>query len=106
MTLHEETLVWRGTGASAGVATGTARIIYTEKDFTYVDSQDILVARHATPDLYPSLVRAKAAICETGGRLCHLAVLAREMGKPCVTGLPNILDSITPGSRIRVDAKG
>lgn len=103
MTLHEETLVWRGTSASAGVATGTARIIYTEKDFTYVDSQDILVARHATPDLYPSLVRAKAAICETGGRLCHLAVLAREMGKPCVTGLPKILDSITPGARIRVD---
>jgi phosphohistidine swiveling domain-containing protein len=103
MALQRDTLVWIGTGASAGVVTGTARIIYTEKDFTNVNSQDILVARHATPDLYPSLVRAQAAICETGGRLCHLAVLAREMGKPCVTGLPKILDSITPGARIRVD---
>ena len=107
MSLQEETLVWRGTGASAGIVTGTARILYTEKDFINVDPHDILVARHATPDLYPSLVRAKAAICETGGRLCHLAVLAREMGKPCVTGLPKITDFITSGASIRVDgAKG
>ena len=107
MTHSKASRIWQGTGASAGVVTGTARIISTESDFAHIDTQDILVARHATPALYPSLVRAKAAVCETGGRLCHLAILAREMGKPCVTGLPGILESITSGAQLRVDgAKG
>jgi phosphohistidine swiveling domain-containing protein len=94
---------WQGLGASPGIITGKARIIRTEKDFAEVEEQDILVARHATPALYPSLVRARAAVCETGGRLCHLAVLARELRKPCVTGIPGILDAIESGAQLRVD---
>lgn len=103
MNSCEDSYMWKGIGASAGVVVGTARIIHTNDDLIHVGDQDILIARHATPALYPSLVRARAAVCETGGRLCHLAVLAREMGKPCVTGLPGILDYIISGTQLRID---
>jgi len=59
--------------------------------------------RHATPAVLPALLRAAAAICETGGVLNHLAVLARELGKPCVTGLPDVVDEIDDGLLLRVD---
>jgi len=98
---------WQGLGASPGTVTGKAHIIRTEQDFAEVGESDILVARHATPALFPGLIRAQAAVCETGGILNHLAVLARELRKPCVTNLPGIVDALEPGTPLRVDgAKG
>jgi phosphoenolpyruvate synthase/pyruvate phosphate dikinase len=76
---------WQGLGASPGIAHGRAHVIRTERDFTEVTEEDILVLRHATPAVLPCLIRARAAICETGGRLCHLAVLARELRKRAMT---------------------
>lgn len=95
---------WRGNGASPGTALGTAVVIQTENDFlTNGNDGDIIVARHATPAIFPLLLRARGAVCETGGLLCHLAVLAREIGKPCVTGLAGILDVVKTGDLIRID---
>lgn len=75
----------------------------TERDLNTFVPGRILLSRHATPDLYPAMVRATAAVCETGGTFCHLAVLAREIGTPCVTGARGILDSVETGTRLRVD---
>ncbi|HEY7492994.1 MAG TPA: PEP-utilizing enzyme [Candidatus Tectomicrobia bacterium] len=94
---------WQGLGASPGMATGKAHILRTERDFAAVAEPTILVARHATPALVPCLIRARAAVCETGGRLCHLAVVARELGKPCVTGLSGIVEGLASGVQLRVD---
>jgi pyruvate,water dikinase len=94
---------WQGLGASPGTATGTAKIVRTEEDFRGVSGEHILVARHATPALFPPLARARAAVCETGGLLSHLAVLARELNKPCVTGLAGIVDALAPGIELYVD---
>ncbi len=80
-----------------------AHVVRTERDLdTFVPGR-ILLSRHATPDLYPAMARATAAVCETGGLFCHLAVLARELGTPCVTGARGILDAVETGTRLRVD---
>ena len=94
---------WQGSGASPGIATGPAHVIRDEGDLDSAPASAILIARHATPALFPSLIHAEAAVCETGGLLTHLALLARELGKPCVTGLPGIVGQIEPGARLRVD---
>lgn len=94
---------WQGLGASAGWAEGHAHLLRTGADFGGVEPGAILVARHATPGLLPALLTARGVICETGGYLCHLAVLARELGKPCVTGLPGVLARVRPGERLRID---
>lgn len=103
MRPDEQPHIVRGRGASPGVVTGRARVVRTEEDFADVAEQDILVVRHATPLIFPALLRARAAVCETGGLLCHLAVLARELRKPCVTGLGGIVDALETGTLLRVD---
>jgi phosphohistidine swiveling domain-containing protein len=95
--------VWQGLSASPGKAAGKAHVIRTEQDLEATEQHCILVARHATPALFPSLVEARAAVCETGGVLNHLAVLARELGKPCVTNLPGIVAALETGMELRVD---
>ncbi|MCC6222296.1 MAG: hypothetical protein IT201_02255 [Thermoleophilia bacterium] len=64
---------------------------------------DILVVRHATAAVLPALALAAGAVCERGGVLNHLAVLARELGKPCVTGVCGIIDTLSPGAVITID---
>jgi len=76
-----------GIGASTGFSKGPARIINNSNDILQVDPGDIIVARDATPYLLPALLVAAGAICERGGLTCHLAVLSRELAKPCVVGV-------------------
>jgi len=94
---------WRGIAASPGAATGRAHIIRTERDLEAVEDGAILVARHGTPALLPALLRAGGVVCESGGLLNHAGVLARELGKPCVTGLPGIVEALRPGVQLHVD---
>lgn len=96
-------LCWQGIGVSSGSVEGQAHVIRGALDFSGVGEGDVLVARHATPALLPGLVRARGAVCETGGMLNHLAILARELGKPCVTGVPGLVEAIPPGTLLRVD---
>lgn len=94
---------WVGRGAAPGVVEGLAHVIRTAIDLEKVLPDRILVTRHATPDLFPFLADAQAVVCETGGLFCHLAVLAREMGKPCVTGISGIVTTLETGQGVRVD---
>jgi len=90
-------------GASPGLAFGRARTLRAESDLHEVSDLDVVVMRHATATMLPALLRARAAVCERGGVLNHLAVLARELGKPCVTGVAGILEAVEPGAWIQVD---
>ncbi|MGH2600145.1 MAG: PEP-utilizing enzyme [Dehalococcoidia bacterium] len=98
--------IWRGLGASAGLVSGRAHVVSSERDLADVEEGSVLVMRHPTPAILPALVRARAAVCETGGVLNHLAVLARELGKPCVTGIAGLVEVIEPGAWLRVDGTG
>lgn len=94
---------WLGQGASAGRATGPARVLRSEADLAACTTGDILVMRHATPAVARGAVRAAGLVCETGGILNHLAILARELGTPCVTGVHGIVDALESGVQLRVD---
>lgn len=95
--------VWSGSGASAGIARGPGVVILSEGDLAHSREGDVIVVRHATAAMLPAVLRAAGVVCERGGVLNHLAVLARELGKPCVTGVPGIVEAIGPGALIRVD---
>jgi phosphohistidine swiveling domain-containing protein len=94
---------WQGTPASPGLAGGRARVVRTPSDLAEGEEEDILLARNGTPALLPAVIQARAVVCEKGGVLSHLAILARELGKPCVIGVPGILDAVQPGTWIVVD---
>ncbi|MGY1707507.1 PEP-utilizing enzyme [Geodermatophilus sp. SYSU D00697] len=83
--------------------TGRARVLRDGSDLGPAAGDDVLVARHATPALLPALLRARAVVCETGGLFSHMAVLARELDKPCVVGCSGIVDAVQGGTLLDVD---
>jgi len=103
MPVAQRKRIWQGQGASPGVVVGRARVIRTDGDLAEVSPDEVLVSRHATPAFLPALLQASGAVCQTGGVLNHLAILARELGKPCVTSCPGIVDVVQQGSLIRID---
>ncbi|NHF73177.1 PEP/pyruvate-binding domain-containing protein [Paracoccus xiamenensis] len=97
-----EARVQTGTGCSAGQATAKARIIRDPRRETLAPG-DILVARHTDPGWIAVFSNASAIVVERGSLLSHSAIVARELGIPCVVGLKGATDWITDGEHITVD---
>ena len=64
----------------------------------------IIVMEHADPEATLRLVTAKAVVTDQGGKLCHLAIMARERGLSAVVGTGNATSLIKTGDLIMVDA--
>ncbi len=91
-------------GRSIGqkIGAGVARVIRSIKDMSRVQPGDVLVADMTDPDWEPVMKRASAIVTNRGGRTCHAAIIARELGVPAVVGTHDGLDTITDGSEITV----
>jgi pyruvate,water dikinase len=76
------------TGRSIGqrIGGGSARIIKDAKEMSRVRAGDVLVADMTDPDWEPVMKRASAIVTNRGGRTCHAAIIARELGIPAVVG--------------------
>jgi len=103
MASLSESGAWSGIPVSPGVATGTARIVYTPTDAARLQQGDILVAPSTDPGWTPLFLRASAIVMETGGFLSHGAIVAREYGIPAVANIPGILNALRDGEPISVD---
>lgn len=92
------------TGRAIGqrIGAGPARIISDVKEMARVQSGDVLVADMTDPDWEPVMKRAAAIVTNRGGRTCHAAIIARELGIPAVVGCGNATDLIKEGSAITV----
>ena len=78
--------VARGTGASAGIVRGPARVVLGPDDFDRVQPGDIIVCPSSNPSWVPVFTIAGGLVTNTGGVLSHAAVVAREFGLPAVVG--------------------
>jgi pyruvate,water dikinase len=92
------------TGRSIGqrIGSGPARVIRNVKDMARVQSGDVLVADMTDPDWEPVMKRSAAIVTNRGGRTCHAAIIARELGIPAVVGCGNATESIREGQDITV----
>ena len=93
----------RGTGASAGVARGRARVTLTQADFALVQPGDIIVCPSSNPSWVPLFAIAGGLITNTGGVLSHAAVVAREFGLPAVVGTGDATTRIADGRLVELD---
>ena len=93
----------RGTGASAGVVRGTARIILGPQDFGKVTPGVVIVAPSSNPSWVPLFSIACGLLTNTGGVLSHAAVVAREFGLPAVVGLGDVTTRIPDGADVELD---
>jgi len=99
--------VLMGTGASKGVATGTAKVVRQLSESDKLEPGDILVCQMTMPAWTPLFSTVRAVVADSGGVLSHCAIVAREYGIPCVVGTIVGTQRIRDGQRLTVDgAKG
>jgi pyruvate, water dikinase len=91
-------------GRSIGqrIGAGPARVIRDVKEMTRVQSGDVLVADMTDPDWEPVMKRAAAVVTNRGGRTCHAAIIARELGLPAVVGCGDATATIREGQNVTV----
>ncbi|WP_417622498.1 phosphoenolpyruvate synthase [Parasphingorhabdus sp.] len=85
------------------IGSGHARLVSEARDLEKVQAGDILVATATTPDWEPVMKRASAIITEHGGRTCHAAIVARELGIPVIVGVADACRILADGQEITVD---
>ena len=95
--------VINGTGASAGVVQGTAKVVKNLSEASKLREGDILVTEMTMPPWTPLFSTVSAVVADTGGVLSHCAIVSREYRIPCVVG--TIVDTavIKDGMRLTVD---
>jgi pyruvate,water dikinase len=84
------------------IGSGVAKVIRSLKDMNRVQPGDVLVADMTDPDWEPVMKRAAAIVTNRGGRTCHAAIIARELGVPAVVGCGDALDRIPDGAHVTV----
>ncbi|HBR97124.1 MAG TPA: phosphoenolpyruvate synthase, partial [Gammaproteobacteria bacterium] len=91
-------------GRSVGrrIATGNARVILDPAMMYELQSGEILVTDKTDPDWEPVLKRAAAIVTNRGGRTCHAAIIAREMGIPALVGCDDATETINDGAKVTV----
>ena len=92
------------TGRAVGekAATGAVRVIRHVSDLGDFQPQEVLVADSTTPDWEPVMKRAAAIVTSRGGRTCHAAIVARELGIPAVVGAAGATERIRTGRVVTV----
>lgn len=95
----------RGLGASPGLVSGIARIVQSPDEAGRLSSGDILVTIMTSPDWVPFMRRCAAIVTDSGGMTSHAAIVAREMGVPCIVGARNATEVLADGMQVTVDAR-
>lgn len=93
----------KGLAASPGRASGRVKILREGDSLDVIKQGDILVTQMTTPDMVPAMSRAAAIITDEGGMTCHAAIVARELGIPCIVGTGNSTRVLQDGQVVTVD---
>ncbi|QBB70250.1 phosphoenolpyruvate synthase [Pseudolysobacter antarcticus] len=107
-TLERFNLLERGKvlieGRSIGqkIGAGVARVIRSISEMDRLKPGDVLIADMTDPDWEPIMKRASAIVTNRGGRTCHAAIIARELGVPAVVGCGDATDAIKDGDEVTV----
>ncbi len=101
LSTHSKAIV---TGRSVGqrIGVGTARIIPSLKGIEQFQAGEVLVTDMTDPDWEPVMQRAAAIVTNRGGRTCHAAIIARELGVPAIVGSGDATTAIQHGQDVTV----
>lgn len=99
---NRSTVLSTGRAIGSRISTGPARIIRSVKEMSRVQPGDVLVADMTDPDWEPVMKRAAAIVTNRGGRTCHAAIIARELGIAAVVGCGDATQTIREGQAVTV----
>ena len=96
------TVLTEGRAIGQKIGTGPVRIVRDIKDMDQVQPGDVLVTDMTDPNWEPVMKRASAIVTNRGGRTCHAAIIARELGIPAVVGCGNATEQLRDGMLVTV----
>jgi pyruvate,water dikinase len=95
-------VVAEGRAIGQKIGTGPVRIVHNISEMDRVQAGDVLVTDMTDPNWEPVMKRASAIVTNRGGRTCHAAIIARELGIPAVVGCGNATDLLKEGMLVTV----
>ena len=95
-------VICEGRSIGQRIGAGTVRVVNSIHEMDKVQPGDVLVSDLTDPDWEPVMKRAAAIITNRGGRTCHAAIIARELGVPAIVGCGNATDLLTDGQAVTV----
>lgn len=95
-------VICEGRSIGQRIGAGTVRVVNSIHEMDKVQPGDVLVSDMTDPDWEPVMKRAAAIITNRGGRTCHAAIIARELGVPAIVGCGNATDLLTDGQAVTV----
>ncbi|MCA1814061.1 MAG: phosphoenolpyruvate synthase [Halobacteriales archaeon] len=105
----EPKLLLKGLGAAPGIASGKVAMLKDATELAKVHEGDVLVTQMTMPDMVPAMKRASAIVTDEGGMTCHAAIVARELGIPCIVGTKRgehrATSTLKEGTLITVDGE-
>ncbi|TXI11440.1 MAG: phosphoenolpyruvate synthase [Polynucleobacter sp.] len=96
------TVLTTGRAIGQKIGTGTVRVVKDASEMDRVQPGDVLVADMTDPNWEPVMKRASAIVTNRGGRTCHAAIIARELGVPAVVGCGDATDFLKDGVVVTV----
>ena len=99
---HQAQLITSGRAIGASVSSGQARVIADPSEINRFEVGDLLVTGRTDPDWEPILRKASGVVTDQGGRTCHAAIIAREMGITAVVGTVDATRTIQEGELITI----
>lgn len=84
------------------IGSGTVKVVHDISEMDKVQAGDVLVSDMTDPDWEPVMKRASAIVTNRGGRTCHAAIIARELGIPAVVGCGNATKLLKEGQEVTV----
>lgn len=95
-------IICEGRSIGQRIGAGTVRIVNSIHEMDKVQEGDVLVSDMTDPDWEPVMKRAAAIVTNRGGRTCHAAIIARELGVPAIVGCGNATELLTDGQAVTV----
>jgi pyruvate,water dikinase len=96
------TVLAEGRAIGQKIGTGPVRIVHSLAEMDSVQPGDVLVTDMTDPNWEPVMKRAAAIVTNRGGRTCHAAIIARELGIPAVVGCGDATDTLKDGALVTV----
>ncbi|MGG4607666.1 phosphoenolpyruvate synthase [Providencia sp. Me31A] len=99
---HQGQVLVEGRAIGHRIGAGTVKVIHNLNEMDRIQAGDVLVTDMTDPDWEPIMKKAAAIVTNRGGRTCHAAIIARELGIPAVVGCGDATDRLQEGQEVTV----
>ena len=103
---QEGEILAEGRSIGQKIGSGMARVIASVEQMDALKPGDVLITDMTDPDWEPVMKRAAAIVTNRGGRTCHAAIIARELGVPAIVGCGDATERVTDGEVVTVSCAG